>query len=81
MRTTSESGRSKDLMNLPMPSNGFSVEYLKSVLGQAKANLRPMQGDIPLEDKDHKVSCFVKKSVINILAFLVKYQRILLVWI
>ena len=35
LRTTSKSGRSRDLMKVPMPSAGFSVDYLKSILGQA----------------------------------------------
>ena len=33
LRTTSK--RSRDLMKVPMPSAGFSVDYLKSILGQA----------------------------------------------
>ena len=52
LRTTSKSGRSRDLMQIPMPSAGFSVDYLKSVLGQAKAYLRPLQGNIPLKDNE-----------------------------
>jgi len=55
LRTTSESGRGKDLMTLPMPCTGFSVDYLKAVLGQAKAYLKPLQGNIPLKDHDQKV--------------------------
>lgn len=55
LRTNNEGGRGKDLMKLPMPASGFSVEYLKNVLGQAKGYLRPLQGDIPLDD-EQKVS-------------------------
>ena len=29
-------GRSKQLLLIPMPLNGFSISYLQSVLGQAK---------------------------------------------
>ena len=35
-------GRSKDLLLIPMPQNGFTEAYLKSVLGQAKGYLRPL---------------------------------------
>lgn len=34
-----------------MPQNGYTVTYLKSVLGQAKGYLRPLQEDIPLLGK------------------------------
>ncbi|CAH3186259.1 unnamed protein product [Porites lobata] len=34
-----------------MPQNGCTVTYLKSVLGQAKGYLRPLQEDIPLLGK------------------------------
>ena len=63
LRTTSESGRSKDLIKIPMPSACFSVEYLKSVLGQAKAYLRPLQGHIPLKDHE-KVRNFYHAIII-----------------
>ena len=39
-------GRSKELLLIPMPPNGFTVSYLQSVLGQAKGYLRPLQWDI-----------------------------------
>lgn len=51
MRTSCEGGRAKELMVLPMPAGGFSVDYLKNVLGQAKAYLRPVQGDIVLDEQ------------------------------
>ena len=41
-------GRGKELLKIPMPASGFSVDYLKSVLGQAKGFLRPLQKDIVL---------------------------------
>ena len=44
-------GRSKDLLLIPMPHNGYTVPYLKSVLGQAKGYLRPLPEDIPLLGK------------------------------
>jgi hypothetical protein len=40
--------RGKELLKIPMPASGFSVDYLKSVLGQAKGFLRPFQKDIVL---------------------------------
>ena len=65
LRTTSESGRSRDLMQIPMQSAGFSVDYLKSVLGQAKAYLRPLQGNIPLKDNE-KVRNVERANVIQL---------------
>lgn len=44
LRTTE--GRCKELLLIPMPPSGFSVNYLQSVLGQAKGYLRPLQRDI-----------------------------------
>ena len=72
LRTTSESGRSRDLMQIPMPSAGFSVDYLKSVLGQAKAYLRPLQGNIPLKDNE-KVRNFQHANIIQLKYFLISY--------
>ena len=43
--------RSKQLLLIPMPLNGFSVSYLQSVLGQAKGYLRPLQRDIVIETR------------------------------
>ena len=39
-------GQSKEILLIPMPPNGFSVNYLQSILGQAKGYLRPLQQDI-----------------------------------
>ena len=72
LRTTSESGISRDLMQIPMPSAGFSVDYLKSVLGQAKAYLRPLQGNIPLKDNE-KVRNFQHANIIQLKYFLISY--------
>jgi len=41
-------GLGKELLKIPMPASGFSIDYLKSVLGQAKGFLRPLQKDIVL---------------------------------
>lgn len=69
---TSESGRSRDLMQIPMPSAGFSVDYLKSMLGQAKAYLRPLQGNIPLTDNEN-VRNFERANIIQFNNFLISY--------
>ena len=52
-------------MQIPMPSAGFSVDYLKSVLGQAKGYLRPLQGNIPLKDNE-KVRNVERANVIQL---------------
>ena len=72
LRTTNESGRLRDLMEIPMPSAGFSVDNLKSVLGQAKAYLRPLQGNIPLKDNE-KVRNFEHANIIQLNNFLISY--------
>ena len=41
-------GRGKELLRIPMPVSGFSVDYLWSVLGQVKGFLPPLQKDIVL---------------------------------
>ena len=48
-------GRTKELILIPMPNTGFSVPYLKSVLGQAKGYLRPLQKDIFHAQDERKV--------------------------
>ena len=45
----SSEGRTKTLMEIPIPSSGYSVAYLRSVFGQAKGYLRPIQKSINLE--------------------------------
>ena len=44
-------GRSKDLICIPTPASGISVPFLKSVLGQAKGFLRPLQKDIVIQEE------------------------------
>ena len=43
-------GRSKALVALPIPAGGYGVPYLKSILGQAKGYIRPIQKDIEIEN-------------------------------
>lgn len=41
-------GCGKELLKIPMSASGFSVDCLKSVLGQEKGFLRPLQRNIVL---------------------------------
>ena len=41
-------GSGKLLQSIPIPSGGYSVDYLKSVLAQAKCYVRPLQMDLIL---------------------------------
>ena len=51
--------KTKNLMEIPMSANGYSISYLKSTLGQAKAKIRPIQKDLSLEVSDaNKVSTY-----------------------
>jgi hypothetical protein len=44
LRTSTKSGRGLDV--IPIPKGGFTVNYLRSVLGQARYYLRPIQSDL-----------------------------------
>lgn len=44
LRTSTRSGRGLDV--IPIPKGGFTVDYLRSVLGQARCYLRPIQKDL-----------------------------------
>ena len=46
LRTTEQS--SKILTPLPIPPGGYAVPYLKSILGQARGFIRPLQKDLRL---------------------------------
>ena len=46
-----EKSGGRDLEVMKCPDIGFSVDYLKASLGQAKCYLRPIQFDICLHDK------------------------------
>ena len=60
MHTLSRSGRGLEIISIP--KEGFTVNYLKSVLGQEKAYLGPIQKDLEdcceseLMDLDESVS-------------------------
>jgi hypothetical protein len=42
----------KNLQAIPMPSGGYSVDYLKGVLAQAKCFIRPLQMDLILTEEE-----------------------------
>lgn len=57
LRTSQESNRNLEV--IPSPPSGYTVSYLKGVVGQAKIYVRPLQKDLddsPLEEGD-AVSC------------------------
>ena len=51
-------GRSKALICIPTSVSGISVAFLKSVLGQAKGFLRPLQKDIFIRILNSRLSYF-----------------------
>ena len=55
----------KELCVIPPPSGGYNAEYLKSIVGQAKVYIRPIQKDLsttPLnDDSDTLVSLIYEK--------------------
>jgi len=55
-------GRGKELLKIPMPASGFSIDYLKSVLGQANGFLRPLQKDIVLVGESASTSSNFERS-------------------
>ena len=50
-------GNSKELAIIPPPPAGYTVSYLKSIMGHAKVYRRPLQSDLSMEvmDCDDKV--------------------------
>lgn len=48
-------GNAKCLIDVPCPPMGYTVSFLKSALGQAKAFVRPLQQDISLHVDQPKV--------------------------
>ena len=47
MRTTEE--KSRDLVPIPAPPSGYSVEYLRNMVIHAKIYISPLQKDLPLD--------------------------------
>ena len=60
LRTTENSSRM--LTPLPVPPGGYTVPYLKSVLGQARGFIRPLQKDLRLQQH---VAAFQVRLFIN----------------
>ena len=49
----------RELCVIPPPSGGYNAEYLKSIVGQAKVNIRPIQKNLSTtlnDDSDTLVS-------------------------
>ena len=44
-----DSGSGKILKPLPVPPSGYSAEFIKGVIAQAKAYLRPLQRNLPTD--------------------------------
>ena len=44
LRTSQQSNRSLEV--IPPPSSGYTVTYLKGIIGQAKVYIRPLQSDL-----------------------------------
>lgn len=42
-------GNTKLLAVIPPPSGGYTVSYLKSIMGQAKVYIRPLQQNLSME--------------------------------
>ena len=61
-------GSTKRLMQIPHPPKGFTVQFLKSALGQAKAFLRPIQRNLVLDvqkDTVRSISLVMQYSVMR----------------
>ena len=46
----------RELMSIPTPPGGYTVAFLRNVLGQAKGYLRPIQKDLSLAVNEEKVT-------------------------
>ena len=42
-------GTNRELCVILLPKSGYTVHYVRSVAGQAKIYIRPIQKDLPLE--------------------------------
>ena len=47
LRTSERSNKFLDV--IPLPSSGYSIQYLKSIAAQAKIYIRPIQQDLKVE--------------------------------
>ena len=65
-----EEGCPKDLTVIPMPNGGYTVEYLKAIVHNAKIYIRPLQTDLSLEPSTSNVSlgsCTFGNSIVYII--------------
>ena len=46
----------RELMSIPTPPGGYTVAFLRNVLGQAKGYLRPIQKDLSVAVSEEKVT-------------------------
>ena len=74
LRTGDRGNRS--LIVLEIPPGGYSVNYLKSTLGSAKAYLRPLQKDIPLlAGRKANASNSKVNLLLNLFTFLINTNK------
>lgn len=60
-------GSGKLLQSIPIPSGGYSVDYLKSVLAQAKCYVRPLRMDLILNREEVYMCLFVLINCLELL--------------
>ena len=46
-----EEGCPRDLATIPIPDGGYTVDYLKAVVHNAKIYIRPLQSDLSLDPR------------------------------
>ena len=65
-----EEGCRHELVAIPIPESGYTVDYLKAIVHNAKLYIRPFQSDLSLESLPADVRpivCFLKSHVISVL--------------
>lgn len=56
----SEEGCPKELVVIPIPDGGYTVDYLTVIVHNAKLYIRPLQSDLSLEPRSSDVSIHTK---------------------
>lgn len=54
-----EAGSRNSLVVIPQPPEGYTVDYLREVVRQAKVYIRPLQKDLPMEIQPASSSAFL----------------------
>ena len=49
----------KELTTIPVPTEGYTIRYLKIILNQAKCYVRPVQNSLQLDSKQNAAVCSV----------------------